>query len=412
MGCSMAGWWSFVPALLSLLICVMATAPAMAFQTGEGKNPKSTPAPKPKPPPKPAPAPGESPRQNTPPAARPTPASRNAPAGEVTVKTNPAGSTVSLGGRARGVTGKDGILNIPKLTPGAHILTVSKAGYEKQELRIEVSPNQSQAIDVTLTPLPVSLAIYANVSGTKIEVNGQSYTDSVTDLQLAPGIYQIKASKPGFKILVKDVELRPAKPETVNIALEPILVKELLAQAENDFRTQQYDRVIAAGLDILSAEPDHPRAVLLLGQSYFGKNNHNDSVFYLVKAVRLGEQAALPIKHHHSTVTKGDDLCPGQLVIRKDQIEFRAESGDHSFNAPWTKVYELIVESYRSSARLHTRVGVLKGRKEEKQNFNFFPAQSYLRRSDPKLVTSTEVYCQDCRPTVDAIYQILQQLRK
>lgn len=397
-------------ALLPILLGISTSDFAMAFQDGGGKPTKSKTPTKTAPTPTPAPKPPAGSNKGSGRSA-PPPASRTAPSAEVTIKTSPEGCSISIDAKPRGTTNRDGILNIPKLPPASYILTVSRPGYQKHESLIQLTAGQNETVEVTLTPLPVNLAINPNVSGARIEVNGQIYND-FADVQLIPGTYQIKVSRPGYRTVVREIELRTAKPETLSVSMERVSIEELLAQAEQSFSAQRYDQAIAVCLDLLSAQPDHPRAVLLLGQSNFAKEKHDDSVFYLVKAVRLGQQAMLPIKHHHSTVIKGDDLCSGQLVILKERLEFRAAASDHSFNIPWPKVYELSVKPYRSTSRLQTRVGILKGRKEDKQNFNFFPAQADLRRSNPNLLTSTEVYCKDCWPTVDAIYQILQQLRK
>lgn len=374
-----------------LLFSVSAPDFAQAFQGGGGESTKPKPKPTPKPAPKPASGPAKGP-------GRITPVPPSGPTAEVTIKTDLAGCAVVIDGVTRGNTGQDGTLSVPKLRAGSHTLVVTKAGYQKYQNTIELSADQSLIIEATLTPLPVNLAINPNISGARIEVNGQTYND-FADLQLMPGTYQVRITKPGYRGVTKEVELHPARPLTIPVTLERISVEELIAQAEQDFKAQRYDQVITACLDVISAQPDHPRAILLLGQSNFAKENHDDSVFYLVKAARLGEQATLPIKHHHSS-----GFCSGQLVISKDQFGFRADDGAHSFGAPWAKVYELSVESYRGVPRLNARVGVMKGRKEDKQRLNFLPAQS--------TATSSGVQCQDCGPKMNAIYQVLQQLRR
>lgn len=326
-------------------------------------------------------------------------ATNSALTGELILKTNLAGCAVSLDNGSQGKTGQDGTLNIPKLKPGSHTLVVTKAGYQKYQSVVELSAGQRQEVEVALAPLPVELNVSVKTPGAKIQIADQIF-DGSAQISLAPGTYEVKVTKPGYRTVTQEVQLRPAaRPETISVAMERVPLEELLAQAEQDFKTQRYDQVIAACLDVISAQPDHPRAVLLLGQSYFIKENHDDSVFYLVKAARLGEQATLPVKHHHSY-----GFCSGQLIIRKDLFGFRADDGEHSFGAAWAKVYELSSESYRGVQRLHTRVSVPKGRKESKQDFNFFAAKS--------TTTSSGIQCQGCGPAVDAIYQILQQLRK
>ncbi len=376
-----------------LLIFITAFDPALAFQGGDGKTSKPGVAPKPTPTPKPTPAPKSSAGASEKPKRNPPAAPKRALSAELTINASLEGCAVSLNAKPRGNTNKDGSLNLSKLSPGSYTLTVSKAGYESHESQIEIAAGQSQVVEVTLAPLPVKLAISASVPDARIEVNGQSYTGAA-DLQLLPGTHQITISRSGYRTVKREIELLPARPEKLSVTLERAPIEALLAQAEQDFKQQLYDRVVATCSEIVSAEPDHPSAVLLLGQSYFNLKKHDDSVFYLVKAVRLGEQAILPLKHQHNSA---NDLCSGQLVIRREQLEFRSSVTDHSFISTWNRLYELNVESQRTLPRLRARVGVLKGKKENKQNFNFALAQSD---------------CQDCRSTVDAVYQVLQQLRK
>lgn len=392
---------------LILVVLTLVSVPSLAYQDPNGKassaNPKPTPSPKT--PARPVKSPGKT-------ATSPTP--KVSTAGELTVKTAIPGSAITFDGRGRGSTGRDGLLNLPNLTPGDHVLIVSKAGYQPEERRITINPRESQVVEITLTPSPVPVSVSVNIAGAKIQIANQSFEGSVTDLLLPPDDYEIKVSKPGYKTQSSRVGLEVGKPKRISVTLEKVPVETLMAQAEEAFKAGQYDQVITDCLDVISALPDQPRAVLLLGQSYFIKENHTDSVFYLVKAVRLGEQVTLPIKHHHGTLTKGDELCSGQFLLRKDSFTFQAVGSDHSFSVPWTKLYELSAGLRRNVPQLHTRVGVLnpKNKKEKKDDFNFFAFQSETRKSNPNLVTSTEVYCPNCQPTVDAIYQILQQLKK
>lgn len=389
---------------LALAVLIVVSAPALAYQDPNGKV-----KPKPTPTPKVTPRPAESPRK-----APTTPAPRPSASGELTIKTAIPGTAVTLDGRARGNTDRDGLLNLANLTPGDHILIVNKPGYQSEERRITVVSRESQIVEVALTPLPVALSVGVNIAGAKIQIANQTFEDAVTDLLLPPNDYEFRVSKPGYKTLSSRVELEVGKPKKISLTLEKVPVETLLAQAEESFKAMQYDQVIANCLDVISAVPDQPRVALLLGQSYFNKGNHTDSVFYLVKAVRLGEQVTLPIKHHNNSFTKGDELCSGQIILRKDSFEFQAVGSDHSFSAvPWAKLYELSIGLRRNVPQLHTRVGVVKkNKKESKDDFNFFAAQSETRRSNPNLVTSTEVFCQNCQPTIDAIYQIMQQLKK
>lgn len=401
-------------AALLLLLFVLICAPVKAWQgRSGGGSAKSPPKPAPS---KPDANPSKEPRRTAPP--RSTPAPRATLTAELTVKTAPAGCAVMLGGSARGNTGAGGLLSVTKLKPGEHVLIVSKAGYQKEERRIALAANQSQVVEVTLTPLPVPLSVTVSVTGAQIEVNGLGYNEAVNDVELPPGAYQVKVARHGYRTALVAVELRPAKPEKLHVTLERIAVEELTVQAEQDFRAQRHDRVITACRDILSVQPEQPRAQQLLGHSLFHTGQYAASTPHLVKALQLGETITLPVKHHHviSRTLLGqanDDLCAGQFVLRKGGFEFQAAEPSHSFQLAPAKIYELSLGAHKNTPRLHTRVGLLKGRKENKEDFNFFADRAALRKRDPNQANSlTDVFCQGCQPALDAVYQVLLQLKK
>lgn len=402
------------PTIIFLTLFVLASFQVKAFQSGDGKSKtaKPTPTPKPAAPSKPV-SDNESTRKSS-----TSPSPKPVLTGEATLKTIPAECVVSLDGKSRGTTNQDGILNLPNLTSGTHIVVVSKTGYQKEERQISVSAKQSQTVQLTLTPLPVSLTVQTNVTGAAIQVDNKSYMDVVSNLPLVPGLHQVRVSKPGYRSVTMSVELRPAKPERMGITLERVPVETLLAQAEQDFVSHHYPQVIPNCLDILAIQSEQPRANALLGQSYFYTEKFAESVSYLVKAIQLGEQITLPVKHHHvagfSMVAKSDDFCSGQLILRKKGIEFQTNNTKDSFSTTPDKIYELGVEPHKNTTvKLHTKVGILKGKKEEKRDFNFFANQAELRKRDPNAANSIiDAYCQGCQPAVESLHQLVQEIKK
>ena len=200
---------------LLIALCVCASA-GYSFQCPDGTPPPC----KSKPPRRP----GSKPERPTQPA---TPA----PTAEMTIKTNLAGCAVTVGGVARGNTSQDGMLKIAKLKTGSHTLIITKAGYQKYQSEIELSAGQDQVVEIALTPLPVELNVSVKVPGAKIEIADQVF-DGSAQMSLTPGIYEVKVTKPGYRTVTREVELRPAaRPETISVAMERVPVEELLAQA-------------------------------------------------------------------------------------------------------------------------------------------------------------------------------------
>jgi serine/threonine protein kinase len=188
-------------------------------------------------------------------------------------------------------------------------------------------------------------------------------------------------------------------------------IEKTLAQAENDFRKQRYDDVIAACNDILASKPDHPRAELLLGESYYNAGSAKGAE-YLAKAIDMGETVTLPIKHHHyeGALKINEGLCSGYVNLRKATFEFHSEeTSAHDFTAPTDKIYDLRDESYKGG-RLHLKVGVQTGGTEVAQNYNFYAPPAGLR----KQMTIMRVYCENpaCQPMAQTLYHLLARFKK
>jgi len=343
---------------------------------------------------------------------RPTSKPRTLALSDLVVRSNPSGSTILLNGEMRGVTDNNGQLNLRGLKPGSYVLTIRKAGYRDEQRTIGLPAGQSSVVEVELTSLPGQLSITTNLEGAEIEVgNVGSYTGKVSGLSLSPGSYQIKVSNSGYRTINREVEVKAAEILELPITLEPIPVEEVLGQATDSFRASNYAQVIAICKSILASKPEQPRANLLMGLSYFYSGLYSDSFPYLSKAVALGEQIILPIRHHHR-VFLSDDLCTGRITIGAGIFAFNSTNRTgHDFSVPANKIYELKPEPQKAG-RIHTQVGVQKGAKEDKKTYNFHVIRAGTRRYDPNNPSSiTVVYCDNCVQETQLIYQLLEQLK-
>lgn len=339
------------------------------------------------------------------------------PTADLSVKTSPSGCNVFLNGQPRGSTTQEGFLNLDGLKPGNYTVTVRKPGYAEQQKTVTLYNGVNQQISFSLAATPGSLNVSVNVPGAQIEIGGAgSYNNRVTNLQLYPGRYNVTVSKPGFRTTTQEVEIAPGRPESLNVSLSRISAEEMLAQAERDFSNRRYPAVITVCRDIVQNQPDNQRVNYLLGQSYYNAEQYADGVPYLVKAVTLGERVTLPIKHHHRAglTGLGDALCSGELTFHQGNFKF-VGGCNQSFDTPYSKILVLKTEPQKA-ARLHVEVAVLNRRnKDEKKDFNFHVYQTGLRKVDPNNPNSIDaVYCASpsCSAALDALYQLLQQIKK
>ncbi len=363
----------------------------------------------------PAPAPKSS-TPKPPPVVR-EPAKPKPLTAELTITTNPPGCAVLVDGNRRGVTNSDGLLNLASLKPGRHIVKVQKTAYREDMRTIDVSAGQSQVMNISLSALPGTLNIKPNVVGARIEYSGSgstgSFNDQVIGQQLAAGQYQLRVSKQGYKTEVRPFEVRPAETVSLSVMLNPVTPAEMLSQAELDFQQKRYRDVIDSCLGVLKSQPDNALANHLLGVSYYLTEKFPESIPPLVRAVKGGREVVLPIKHHHRGPNMGmdDALCSGKLTFRKDSFAFNSSDvGGHDFNLPYNKIYEIKQEAQKAG-RLNLKIGIPKGNKEERKDYNFHVAQAQLVSTGQNGAISRAV-CNDCQRAVEMLYQLLQQLRQ
>jgi hypothetical protein len=131
----------------------------------------------------------------------------------------------------------------------------------------------------------------------------------------------------------------------------------------------------------------------------------------LVKAVSLGEQVSIPLQRHtkYGIVGENDNLTPGVLIIGKNLLEFRTMAGSSVFSVPLDKVYRVIPEDNRGG-RLQIKVGNPAKKKDGGKDYNFHPMQAGLRPVAVGSSVTMSIYCENCLPVTQAIYQLVQQV--
>lgn len=106
------------------------------------------------------------------------------------------------------------------LRPGQHQIHISLAGYETIEERFELQPGQNDLLKYTLSPLPATVSIIVNPQTAIVTVNGDVIPESKrNNLELIAGIYEIIASKKGYKTEREQLRLEPGKNYTKNYHL-------------------------------------------------------------------------------------------------------------------------------------------------------------------------------------------------
>jgi len=200
----------------------------------------------------------------------------------------------------------------------------------------------------------------------------------------------------------------------------------MLAEARRKFEAAQFDSAAEIASDVLTQDPHNGTAARIAGESYYRlalssfDSQHAIQLYSasqqkMMQALAEGQSVTIPVMHHH-TSGLDQDLCSGQIIISRSIFGFHsAQQPEHSFEIPIEKIYEIKLEAEKAG-RLHTKIGLQKGKKESKQTFNFQSAEVKLRRETVMIGTSpfssNSIVCTlACGPSIEVVYQVLMKTR-
>lgn len=217
----------------------------------------------------------------------------------------------------------DSPLEIDDLQTGSYTIRVRKTGYFEIEQKVFISANKKTSVSLSLKSSNAFLTITTNVDGVSIEIeNVREFENRAENLQLAPGTYRINVYKNGYISQTKQAELNAAGQKiTIDFELIPLPIEQLVDDAQASFNRQDYQTAIANCRQILSASPNHSKANLLAGASYFNSSQPTGGARLLSRAVAAGEQVTLPVRIFNKE--NSDLQLPlGNLTISRDLLQF------------------------------------------------------------------------------------------
>jgi hypothetical protein len=155
--------------------------------------------------------------------------------GAIELTINPAGTRVSVDGKAIGETPLSKPL---RATPGPHTVVLERAGYEPRFAVVHVEPKRTSLLALSLEPAePATLAVECLLPDVSLRLDGTETSLKLSkrrELPVAPGPHELSFSRPGYvpKRLVLavtrtrpasvrcDLEIDPASRETAELAVE------------------------------------------------------------------------------------------------------------------------------------------------------------------------------------------------
>jgi tetratricopeptide (TPR) repeat protein len=331
--------------------------------------------------------------------------------GLLIVNSATANCSIYLDGQLLGATDNNGLFRSRPLRAGRYTIILKKEKFEDEQRSVQINAGTETSENFSLKPIKGQLTVTTNIDGAEIKLDGVTYPTGITNLSLSPGTYELRATKQGFRTFVKTITVDSAQLATAEATLEPVPVEELISKVQSYLQGNNYQEAISSGREILLTHPDYGRANLLTGLAYYSSGQYAASMEFLTKAIALGEQVVLPIKHHH-TAFLSDDLCSGKIIVGGGNLTFTStDRSGHDFTVPANKIYELTPEPAKFG-RVHVRVGIQNETKEDKKTYNFHASRAYLikaNQNDPQSILF--VRCNNCGEETALIYQLIRQLK-
>jgi hypothetical protein len=166
------------------------------------------------------------------------------PTGALRILTAPESTTVSIDDSVVGLSP----VAISGITPGSHVVKLSKKGYFLKKATIVVEAGAGQELSFTLTS-PVTLVVTGAPTGAAVLLDGKEVgVIPFTDQKLKPGAYTIMVQQAGYQSVTRQISLADGGRDSLDIQL----VKQALIQEK-----------AAAPADTAAAKPVDSRKPML-----------------------------------------------------------------------------------------------------------------------------------------------------
>ena len=181
---------------------------------------------------------------------------------------------------------------------------------------------------------------------------------------------------------------------------------------ESNFQSNLLDEVIKDGASFLAGQPDHARANLRVGQSYFIKNQYSEAMPYLEKAFLAGESISLPLKRHRKALGLYDSLENG--VINVTPAGLQMQFGGDTYTLPYAQIERL--EAQPDPVRgmlIYLKGGVInkKGKTENKDYKLFAPTATIMQARSPSGSVVPVAVCQGCESWTTEVVKFINRAK-
>ena len=328
-------------------------------------------------------------------------------------------SRIALDGEEAGFTSESGILTIDDVTPGGHVLSAEKDGFDTVTSTIEVTERVSQVVELVTRALPGRLTVTTNADNAIVAIDGGEPRAAPDDIEVESGARLVTVSAPGYNTDEQYVDIAADATTTHHATLEETSLDAEIAQLRRLFDSGSYGEaaevaallarmLVAWGNLGIDVRENLALTRAIQGRALYALGNFEQSVQSLYNAVRFGQQIELPIKHRHGGGGFRQGFCTGFLVYSLDQIAFRSiDDPDHGFAVEPEDIRRIepveAQEGYLS--RLNTEV-------EGRGSMDFVHPNSEQQRREPDSPLVTDIVCRDCNHALAVQEQMLRFLTR
>ncbi len=142
--------------------------------------------------------------------------------GLLSVSSRPGDASVTLDGVYRGLTP----VEIPVTAGAAHLVTVTREGYETESREVELGAGRRETLNVELRPRLGEIEVVADPSDAALYVNGESKGAARQVLRLPAVAHRIEIRKEGFESFSIEITPRPDFPQTIEATLVNVVAKK------------------------------------------------------------------------------------------------------------------------------------------------------------------------------------------
>ncbi|HEY5885145.1 MAG TPA: carboxypeptidase regulatory-like domain-containing protein [Pyrinomonadaceae bacterium] len=245
----------------------------------------------------------------------------------LTVSSTPPDCEVLVDDVPIGSTGASGNARFTHVPIGEHKITVRKARYRRADFAISLSQDKEGQVNANLEMAIGFLAISANVPAATIEVGCKRIEESLPKFECDPGTYAVTVSSPLYVTSRKEVSVSAGQEAQLSLDLEADTEARyrLITEAQEAFFAKQYDRAVTLAKTLLSADSKHSKALAVLAQSYFMKDDFSSFLRFGSQALEAGGSLEFRLKHQHGA--GASIMHPVRVVLTAQTLSFDPQLG-------------------------------------------------------------------------------------